>query len=405
MGKGNEAVRDFFKKHQINYQVYIDGDAFPDPKSYDIVVKSSGIKFNTEFLKINDKKVVSDLELSQWFDGKRNKIAVTGTNGKTTTATLIYEILSKEMKVLLAGNIGTPIFSVIEEEGIMVVEASSFMLHNVETFHPNVAVLLNIFPNHLEYHQSIANYLEDKLKMIQNTTDDDYIVYNADDDLISLNVKSFKGKKIPFSLTRKVKGAYVDKNAIYYQNEKIIETREILIPGIHNIANILASIIVGKIYRIKSSLIRQAIKSFKGVPHRLEVLPSRIPIINDSKSTNPIALLSALNCFRDKRVLLIAGGKDKNDDFSILRYNLDNVKIALLYGENKDILKSLFAGEKIDTKLYQTLDQVVDNLESHLSKIDLILFSPGSSSLDQYNNFEERGNHFKELMKKWFISN
>ena len=122
------------------------------------------------------------------------------------------------MKVLLAGNIGTPIFSVIEEEGIMVVEASSFMLHNVETFHPNVAVLLNIFPNHLEYHQSIANYLEDKLKMIQNTTDDDYIVYNADDDLISLNVKSFRVKN--FSLTRKVKGAYVDKNTIYYQNEK-----------------------------------------------------------------------------------------------------------------------------------------------------------------------------------------
>ena len=144
MGKGNEAVRDFFKKHQINYQVYIDGDAFPDPKSYDIVVKSSGIKFNTEFLKINDKKVVSDLELSQWFDGKRNKIAVTGTNGKTTTATLIYDILSKEMKVLLAGNIGTPIFSVVKKK-IMVVEASSFMLHNVETFHPNVAVLLNIF--------------------------------------------------------------------------------------------------------------------------------------------------------------------------------------------------------------------------------------------------------------------
>lgn len=406
LGIGNEAVKKYFDKNHIPYQIFIDGDDFPDPNAYDVIVKSSGIKFDTPFLKMMEtkKKIVSDLELFQFYKPEAKKVVITGTNGKTTTATLIYKLLESQTKTLLAGNIGIPLFSVIDEDGIFVIEASSFMLHYTDTFHPQIAILLNVFPNHLEYHQTFKQYGEDKLKIVKNCIDKDYIVYNTDDDFLKKHIEKFKGTKIPFSLNESVNGAYLQNDSLYYYDQKVVDLSEIRLLGMHNIANILASIIVAKIMGISDENIYQVISSFKGVEHRMEILDWEIPIINDAKSTNPLALLTALRCLKGKRIGVIAGGKDKHDDFSVLKKELNGVKFAYLYGENRNILKNLFEEEQVPTKVFLTLDQAFIDLKNNIEMIDVLLFSPGSSSLDQYSNFEERGKHFKELVKKWFIN-
>jgi UDP-N-acetylmuramoylalanine--D-glutamate ligase len=303
--------------------------------------------------------------------------------------------------VLLAGNVGIPVFSVFDEEGLMVVEASSFMLHDVDKYHSHVSVLLNFLPNHLEYHHTFDNYMSDKMKLVRQNIPTDYIVYNGDDDNIKDKIRDAVGCKIPFSLTHKVEGAYLCEGQLFFKDQYIMEAKDLTIPGIHNIANALASICVARIYNITVPNIQKVLKSFAGVEHRIEDIGSYqgIRIINDSKSTNPHALLTALKAFSSKRILLLAGGKDKNDDFTILKGHFGDVRKTLLYGQNRKILAGMFAEEEVPYLEFENLEEIMKVIKDHLHDVDVLLFSPGSSSYDQFQNFEKRGEYFKMLIK------
>jgi UDP-N-acetylmuramoylalanine--D-glutamate ligase len=407
LGLGNDAVKKYFDDHRISYQVYIDGEnQFPDPDSYDMIVKSSGIHFETPFLLEAakfQKPVICDIELAYRLYPNRELITVTGTNGKTTTVNLIYEILKTEKKVLLAGNVGIPVFAVFDEEGLMVVEASSFMLHDIDKYHSHVSVLLNFLPNHLEYHHTFENYMNDKLKLVKRNLPTDYIVYNGDDTNIGEKIRDAEGIKIPFSLTKKVDGAYLSEGRLYFKDQYIMEAKELRIPGLHNIANALASICVAMVYNIALFNIQKILKSFAGVEHRIEDVGyfQGIRIINDSKSTNPHALLTALKALEGRRILLLAGGKDKNDDFTILKGHFGDVVETLLYGQNRKILAGLMEEEEVPYKEFENLEEIMKVIRDHLHDAEVLLFSPGSSSYDQFQNFEKRGEYFKQLIKDY----
>ncbi|WP_078391580.1 UDP-N-acetylmuramoyl-L-alanine--D-glutamate ligase [Shouchella patagoniensis] len=368
----------------------------------DLMVKNPGIPYGNILVQealSRQLPVWTEIELAYRLS-EADIVAVTGSNGKTTTTTLIKEMLENSGRTpLIAGNIGTVASEVAKSattNDIMVLELSSFQLMGTEAFKPNIAVWLNIFDAHLDYHGSREEYIGAKAKIGAHLNESDALVYNADDEIVVAAASQLNGNKIPFSVKQKVKkGAYVEAGMICFQEETIIDLSEVVLPGAHNVENMLAAVAAAKLAGAKSEQIRLVLKGFKGVKHRLQFVRDwdGIQIYNDSKATNILATKAALSAF-SKPIILIAGGLDRGNEFDELSQSLTHVKVLVTYGETKEKLSNL--AKKIGLKTIQA-ERVEDATKVALSESqpgDVVLLSPACASWDQYKSFEERGEAF-----------
>lgn len=379
--------------------------------SFDLIIKSPGIPPMAKLIEkavASNIEVITDIELAYRISPTKNIVAITGTNGKTTTTTLVGEIFRKNNKnTYLAGNIGIGILENIihaNPEDIFVVETSSFQLEHTVYFKPKASLILNISPDHINWHGSYENYIDSKLKIFANQGHDDYLVLNYDDKILH-NIK--KQTNIIWFSTKNIL-----ESGIYLYNENIVikygnydlefmNYNSLKIKGMHNLENVLGSIGIALAMELDLDLVKAAILDFKGVEHRLEFVCSfkDINFYNDSKGTNPESTIKAIDSFNDK-IILIAGGYNKDSDFDKLIVSFNNkVKALILLGETKERLKySALKNNYNTTYMVEDMNQAVELAYKLSEKGDNILLSPACASWDMYKNFEERGQHFKSLV-------
>ena len=382
-----------------------------DLKRIDIIVKSPSIHMDSKtIIRALEKNipVVSDIEMAYNLTSK-DFVVISGTNGKTTTTTLVHKIISdNNIKAGLTGNIGSGILSdIFEEKNIFVVEGSSYQLESTYSLKPKVAVITNITPDHLNWHGNFDKYINAKLNICKNQDRKDFAVLNYEDKVIRENLQKIKSKIIFFSSKKEIdEGIFIKNKKIVYKTKsdilEIIKLEEINIPGEHNLENIMASIGVAIALKLSLKKLRNSIIEFKGVEHRLELVHSSIEKVNfynDSKGTNPDSTIKAVQALKDN-IVIILGGYNKESDFSELIMNFKNkVKYAVVMGETKNlIIKSL---DKYNFKNYKVVDSLEEAVNVAYNNSDLgdkILLSPACASWDMYNSFEERGKHFKEII-------
>lgn len=380
----------------------------------DLVVKSPGIPDNKEPVrKIADAgiPVISEIEFAGRFTGAK-KICVSGSNGKTTTSNLIYELLKKAgLNVALSGNVGHSFARQVAEGSFeyFVIELSSFQLDGMFEFKADIAVLLNITPDHLDrYSNNFSEYINSKFRIINNQTADDYFIYWADDPVISKELLSRSPgvQLLPFSAeSTGGMAAYIDNNnltlSIHKKTETIMTIHDLALKGRHNTYNSMAAAIAGKILNIRKEIIRESLSDFQGVEHRLETVITvhGINFINDSKATNVNSTWYALECMTS-RVVWIAGGIDKGNDYSEL-YKLAGEKvkaIVCLGSDNSKIMESFkdLIPTIVETK---SMPEAVKSAYYLASTGDTVLLSPACASFDLFENYEDRGWQFKEAVR------
>lgn len=369
----------------------------------DLLVKNPGIPYEHEIVSEAQKRnipIITEIELAGALVDNQI-IGITGSNGKTTTTTLVLEMLEQShIPVQAAGNIGKVAAETIqklEPEERLVLELSSFQLQGTIHFRPNVAVFLNLFEAHLDYHKTVEQYLAAKCKIFANQSETDYLVYNADDERIAEAVKAACSQKIPFSLNKMVEdGAWASTDAVFYKGEQIIERSEIALVGEHNLANILAAICAAKLGGATNEGIRKVLTTFSGVKHRLQFVAKHEGRLfyNDSKATNILATEKALSSFAQP-VVLLCGGLDRGNDFDDLESSLKGVKSMIVFGETAAKLEA--SGIKAGVKKIihvENMLQAVDAAYQQSATGDVILLSPACASWDQYPTFEKRGDMF-----------
>ncbi|WP_440895199.1 UDP-N-acetylmuramoyl-L-alanine--D-glutamate ligase [Amphibacillus sp. Q70] len=373
----------------------------------ELVIKNPGIPYQNILVEQAKKKAIpvwTEIELLHYLIDQPI-IGITGSNGKTTTTLLVQQILkNSQQKAKIAGNIGEVAVEVAENlkpDEKLVLELSSFQLMGLDRFQPKIAVLLNLFESHLDYHGNFTAYQEAKAKIFARLSEDDFLVYNADDARVVKLIESTKAKRIPFSRKQTdIKGAWVDEKAIYFGKERIMDLSNIRLVGSHNLENILASVAAALLIGANHQGIEQTLTTFSGVKHRLQfVLEKQGRLFyNDSKATNILACSKALSAFQQP-TMLIAGGLDRGNSFDELIPHLTNVTGMFLYGESANKLAA--AGQKAGIKLIkqgETLEEMVQAAYRASQAGDVILLSPACASWDQYRTFEERGDMFINLV-------
>jgi UDP-N-acetylmuramoylalanine--D-glutamate ligase len=377
----------------------------------DLIVPSPGVPADAPQLvaaRAAGVAIWSEIELaSRFLRGKL--IGITGANGKTTTTSLVEHILrSAGFSTILAGNIGTPLIACVEEsrdDTVTVAELSSFQLELTETLRPNIAVFLNLTPDHLDRHHTFEAYGAAKAKIFANQSERDVAVLNADDAATTPYAPS-RPQVYWFSRKQRVgQGAFVKDGQIIFrgdgEEQAILRVEEVPLVGAHNLENVLASVAAAKLAGASALQIADAVKSFAGVEHRLEFVAEigGVRYYNDSKATNVDATQKALEAFPG-RVLVILGGKDKASDYTALRENLKTrAKLALLIGAAAEKIASQIAGSvAIDNA--GTLDRALEIAEHASGPGDVVLLAPACASFDQFENYEHRGRIFKELVHK-----
>ncbi|MBA7610267.1 UDP-N-acetylmuramoylalanine--D-glutamate ligase [subsurface metagenome] len=372
----------------------------------ELVVASPGISPDISLLKRAKEKrisIIGELELASSFL-KVPIIAVTGTNGKTTTTTLIGEILKKEGKrVTVAGNIGYPLSSCVSKNYELIVsEVSSFQLERIKTFHPSISIMLNIASDHLDRYRDLDEYIGAKKRIFLNQKRGDFAVLNRDDP--HCRTLSIEAKKIFFSQEELGEGIYLKEGRVMAnlsgRSQEVIHQEEIGIKGPHNLENALAAITACLILRVKVDSIRRALKEFKGIPHRMEFVRKikGVRFVNDSKATNVSAVMKSLASF-PKPIILIAGGRDKGLDYSPLRPLVkERVKTLILLGEAKEkIAQALSSCKRI--KMVEDIKEAVNTAFKLAEEGETVLLAPACSSYDMFKNFQERGEAFKEAVR------
>jgi UDP-N-acetylmuramoylalanine--D-glutamate ligase len=372
----------------------------------DLIVVSPGVSFIPELKTAREKgvRIISEIELAyQFLKGKI--VGITGTNGKSTTAILTHKILKKGgLKAFLAGNIGTPLIDFVENgrnDHIYVTEISSFQLYHIEEFKVDVSVFLNISPDHLDWHSNFDDYYEAKKKLILSQKNEPKAILNRDDPLVWPLRKRIEFDVFAFSRKRKVApGCFLQNERIFLSDthkQELIKISEMPLFGVHNQENVMASALVGHIFGIPLTRMRESIKNFKGLEHRLEKVLTLdgIAFYNDSKATNVDATLKSIQSF-DRKIILVMGGKDKGGDFKKLRKIIkEKVKKIILIGEAKKKIK-----EALDSivEFYDSssLREAVDIGFSEARPGEVVLLAPACTSFDMFENFEERGKIFKK---------
>lgn len=374
-------------------------------ESFDLVIKNPGVKLdNPVILKAESLniQVINEVEVAYHYLKDNYIVAISGSNGKTTTTTLIYEILNKAFdNVLLGGNIGYPVSSLIEKangKNILVLEISSHQLTNMPSFKANIAVLTNLMEVHLDHFGTFDNYCKYKLKIFNNQTSEDMSIVNKSDNKIMEGIKDLKTNIETFS-SKENADAYIKDGYIYYKDEQIIELDEILLKGNHNYENIMCAIIVCKKLNVSNDVITSVLKTFKGVSHRLEFVDkvNGVTFYNDSKATNTDSTIVALKSFQNPTILLL-GGLDRGHSFEPLKEYINNVKLIVSFGQTKDRIKEYFDSLNVNTISCETLEEAFLEAVKNSKENDTILLSPACASWDQFEKFEDRGDLFIKLV-------
>ena len=428
MGNSGQGAIKLLLKHKTKIYAYDDNykmvENLPDNiikvenitenflKQIDLIVLNPSVSMYSENIKLAlllNKKIISEIELAFLFK-KGNIISITGSNGKSTTSTLIYNILKQaDIKESLVGNIVNSFSGEVSnnKKQTYVVEVSSFQLETSNKYNSKIACFLNFTENHLDRHFSLKEYFETKLKIFQNQSRKDFSVLNYDDEKVR-NITT-KSNTYYFSKNSKVKGVYVFNNYIYFNNgkteEKVLNICDIKLKGEHNLENVLCAVLVAKLYKIKNEDIILAVSRFYGLEHRIEFVDKidNILFYNDSKSTTVKSTKTAIKCFSEDRVLLILGGSDKGFGFDDLFENLDKqVKHIICLGEVKD--KILLSSKKYNFDNIESVDSFdlavkLSLITAKRENLNVVLLSPATASFDSFKNFEERGETFKKLVE------
>jgi len=378
-------------------------------ESFDYLIKNPGVPIDHKYvLKAKEMNipVINEVEMAYLLLPKNiTLIGITGTNGKTTTTTLTYEIVKESgKKVHLTGNIGFPLCSFldkIEENDIIVMEVSCQQLENLTEFRPSIAVMTNLSPAHIDFLKTYDNYKRVKGKIFKNQDKFDIAILNIENEDVLNITKNIKSTTKYFSSKHEINGCYIKDDAIYYYDEKVLDLSFVLVTGSHNYENIMAAIMVAKELGIKNEIIKKVVSNFKGVEHRLEYVTeiNKRNFFNDSKATNNKSTQIALSAFKTP-VILLMGGLDRNQDFNELTPYMQNVKAIVCYGENKNKIKEYALTIKKDIYSFETLKEAFNKAYEISSEKDTILLSPATASWDQYPSFEKRGEEFKKMIKE-----
>ena len=374
-----------------------------DKLNLECVVLSPGIKVldnaNIEKIKKYGIKIVSEFMLGFLFS-RGKKICITGTNGKTTTVNLLYNMLKSSFKsVFLCGNTDTPITKIANKtknDSILVCEVSSFALESADLIKPTISSILNITEDHIARHKTFKNYRDTKLKITKWQTESDFFVC-SDEFIVDTKAKVFR-----YSLTNKTNGVYVLKNHLMWKEKRILNTKIIKLKGENNLQNIMCAVTIAKILGVKNKKIKQTVKKFKSLKHRMEkvLTLNGVTYIDDSKATNPDSTICALKSF-NKNVILLLGGSDKGYDYDCIFNHCHNVKEIVTFGEMGEKIKQ--TGIKNDFDSIVTLKKMKDATLYAMSVArdgDTVLLSPACASFDEFSSYKERGDRFVEIIKE-----
>lgn len=413
-GKTGTSTAEFLTKQKSKVVIFDEAEDGPfmniNPKDYDIIIHSPGISRQHPFLTKCDElgiEVTNEIELAYNFVSKPI-IGVTGTNGKTTIVNLIDYIFKKcNRKSSLVGNVGNPFINAVYDDiDVFVLELSSYQLETIATFRPHIAIISNLTPDHLERHKTMENYLRIKTNIYMNMGKKDFLILNYDDE----NLKKLDTKYVKtyfFSLVEKVQGIYLENGKIILNIDapvELMKVDDLKIIGKHNIENTMASILATYLYGCSIECIIEGAKKFKGVEHRLEFVNeiNGVSYYNDSKATNPEASIIAIKSFADKNLFIIIGGSEKEVSYDELcRTIVDHNVYAILQGGTSNEIGKILDELNYSrfTKL-ENLKEAVNYAKSNVTSGDIVLLSPACASFDQFDNFEHRGEVFKEYVNQ-----
>ncbi len=366
----------------------------------------------------NGKEVFSEIEIASWFN-KSPIVAVTGSNGKTTVTNWLDHTWNKARREhITGGNIGYAFSDKVDqtsENSEALLEVSSFQLDHIDSFHPQISVLLNVTADHLDrYNHDFSNYAKSKFRIVENQTGEDWFIYNYDDPTIAGHVAAIKKKEdiprlLPFSTHKDLSetdGAFVRNQNIILrinkQEEVLMPTREVKLSGKHNLSNGLATALAARASEIKSDVIRESLRTFEGVEHRLELVRTvnGVKYINDSKATNINAVWYALDSF-DVPMTIILGGRDKGNDYSELVEQIrEKVHTIIAIGEARPMIEEQLQSVVPNFKTAEDMNEAVRSAKDVAKRGEVVLLSPACSSFDMYDNYEHRGNEFKKAVNR-----
>lgn len=406
--EGLRASRDLLEAEGVEVEIGRHSPGFV--KGRDAIVVSPGVTEDSPVLKWAAEykvPVIGEVELG-YLCCKAPIVAVTGTNGKSTTATLIGEIFKRGgRRAVVCGNIGNPFcgeMDKVKKSSVVVLEASSFQLESIKSFRPHVAVMLNISQNHFDRHPDLRAYIGAKSRIFKNQNKGDWAVLNYDDPLVRKLRAKTKARTFFFSRKDKMADAYFEDGSLFIRegkkSQKICGVSELAIKGTHNVENVLACLCVASIFEIKAKKIKEALVAFKGLEHRFEHVATvrGVEFINDSKGTTVLATIMALESC-ERPVILIAGGHDKGSDFGKARPAVSSrVKKLILIGEAREKIREQLDGAAPHL-FADTMEDAVKKAFLEASDGDYILLSPMCASFDMFRNFEERGKAFKEIVR------
>lgn len=378
---------------------------------FDLCVKNPGVPFRSPAMQRLEERgipVITEIELAYIVAKPQHYVAITGTNGKTTTTTLTYEILNRAFpgKTHLCGNIGIPLCEIVMENDLMnesghyiALEISNFQLVNIDKFRPEVATIINLTPDHIDFMGSLDAYYKSKTEVYRNMAGSDVFILNGDDPVLEEYTGRYPVSCAveKFSLDSDSADSFIRDGYFYIRDEKVLPVDSVRIVGKHNLQNVIIAVSAAKALGVSNETIREAVEAFRGVEHRIEFVRELggVKYYNDSKGTNTDATVTALKSF-DRGVILLLGGFEKGLAMDDVKRHLGCVKKVIGFGACGKRLVDELVGE--DGIIVTTLDEALKEAVGIAESGDTVLLSPTTSSFDQYSGFEERGEHFKQLV-------
>ena len=415
--KPKEKLEDILSQlNGLNNVEYILGSHPEDISDIDLTIVSPGVPLDLPFiekLKESNVKIIGEVELAYTLSNNPIFVGITGTNGKTTTTSLVGEIFKEANRdTYIVGNIGNPVIDTVDytdKNSVLVTELSSFQLESIDTFRPKVSSILNITEDHLNRHHTMENYINAKARIFENQEKSDFSILNYDDSIVRNLNKNNNASILYFSRKEKIEqGVYLDENnniviSIDGKQITVLNRNELSLPGDHNLENAMAAILMTYVVGVDLEVIKHVLITFKGVEHRLEFVTNKngIMFVNDSKGTNPDSTIKAIGSY-ERPIILIAGGMDKHSDFTdMMKCATKNVKELVLLGETADKIEASARKEGLEniTKV-KNMEEAVKKAYELAEDGDVVLLSPGCASWDMYPNFEARGLDFKENIYK-----
>lgn len=377
-------------------------------EGFEVVVKNPGIPYSNIIVKDAIERgipVWTEVELA-YLVSEAPMIGITGSNGKTTTTTLLFNILNEgNKKPLIAGNIGTVACGVAEKaasDNVIVTELSSFQLMGTNEFKPHIAIWTNLFEAHIDYHGTMEEYANAKLNVTRNQDNEDFLIYNADQEIVASYVAQSKAQKIPFSSTRILEqGISCDADNIYWNREAFMARDVIALPGKHNVENAMCAIAAAKLLDTPQQAIEHVLATFAGVEHRTQFVTTlnNRKFYNDSKATNTLATRSALSAFKQP-IVLLAGGLERGHSFEELREFMGNVHAVVVSGETAERFAEFAKSCGVETiERAEWVEEAVEKAYAMSNEGDVVLLSPACASWDQYSRFEVRGERFVKAVQ------